>query len=101
MKSTSRTKSKTKQSDPLEAEFRFNYGEAKPNRFAGRIRAGSVAVLLDPDVARVFRESRVRERCSARVNDDHARPPYFLAMSGSFVLSVSGFVGVRFYPPKA
>ena len=47
MKSTSRTKSRAKQSDPLEAEFRFNYGEAKPNRF--------VAVLLDPDVARVFK----------------------------------------------
>jgi hypothetical protein len=55
MKSTSRTKSRTKQSGPLEPEFRFNYGEAKPNRLAGRIRKGFVAVLLDPDVARVFK----------------------------------------------
>ena len=55
MKSTSRAKSRAKQSGPLEPEFRFNYSEAKPNRFAGRIRKGSVAVLLDPDVARVFK----------------------------------------------
>jgi hypothetical protein len=55
MKSTSRTRTRTKQSDPLKPEYRFNYGEAKPNRFAGRIRKGSVAVFLDPDVARVFK----------------------------------------------
>jgi len=55
MKSTSRTKPRTKQSDPLDREYRFDYGQAKPNRFAGRIRTGSVAVLLDPDVARVFK----------------------------------------------
>jgi hypothetical protein len=29
--------------------------KAKPNRFAERIRSGSVAVLLDPDVAQVFK----------------------------------------------
>jgi hypothetical protein len=55
MKSTSRTTTRTKRSDPLQPEYRFNYGEAKPNRFAGRIRKGSVAVLLDPDVAQVFK----------------------------------------------
>lgn len=55
MKSTSRTNPKTRQSDPLKPEYRFNYGEAKPNRFAGRIRKGSIAVLLDPDVAQVFK----------------------------------------------
>jgi hypothetical protein len=55
MKGTSRTRTRTKQSDPLKPEYCFNYGEAKPNRFAGRIREGSVAVLLDPDVAKVFK----------------------------------------------
>jgi hypothetical protein len=55
MKSTSRTKPRTRQLDPLKPEYRFNYGEAKPNRFAGRIRKGSVAILLDPDVAQVFK----------------------------------------------
>jgi hypothetical protein len=55
MRSTLRTQSRTKQPDQLKPEYRFNYGEAKPNRFAGRIRKGSVAVLLDPDVAQVFK----------------------------------------------
>lgn len=55
MKSTSRTRPRTKPSDQPKPEYRFNYGEAKPNRFAGRIRKGSVAVLLDPDVAEVFK----------------------------------------------
>lgn len=54
MKDTSRTKSKAKQSDPLESEQLLDYREAKPNRFAGRIPKGSVAVILDPDVARFF-----------------------------------------------
>lgn len=57
MKSTLRTKSRTKQPDQLKPEYRFNYGGAKPNRFAGRIRKGSVAVLLDPDVAQVFKST--------------------------------------------
>lgn len=55
MKSTSPTKARAKQSDPLESEHCFDYGQAKPNRFAGRIPKGAVAVLLDPDVARVFK----------------------------------------------
>ena len=45
MKSTSQT------------EYRFDYANSKPNRFAGRVPHGAVAVLLDPDVARVFRNA--------------------------------------------
>jgi hypothetical protein len=40
--------------DDLEPEYRFNYKKAKPNRFAARIKQGSRAVVLDPDVASVF-----------------------------------------------
>lgn len=57
MKSTSKTKSKTKDSGERGREYRFNYSEAKPNRFAARIRKGSVAVLLDPDVAQLFKDA--------------------------------------------
>ena len=39
------------------AEYRFDYSRAKPNRFAERFQTGSVAVVLDPDVASVFRSS--------------------------------------------
>lgn len=35
-------------------ERRFEYGRAKPNRFAGVTRKRRVAVVLDEDVAEVF-----------------------------------------------
>ena len=57
MKSTSQTKPKAKRVDGLRAEYRLDYTKAKPNRFAERTRPGSVAILLDPDVARVFKSA--------------------------------------------
>jgi len=57
MKNTSRPKSKPTRSDGLRPEYRFDYTKAKPNRFAGRVRTGSLAVLLDPDVAQVFQDA--------------------------------------------
>jgi hypothetical protein len=57
MKSTSRPKAKPSRSDGLQPEYRFDYMKSKPNRFSDRVRAGSVAVLLDPDVAQVFRNA--------------------------------------------
>ena len=41
----------------MKPEYRFDYSAAKPNRFAGRIQKGSVAVLLDPDVAQLFKDT--------------------------------------------
>lgn len=55
MKNTSRTKPKTKHPNGLRPEYRFDYMKAKPNRFAEHTRPGAVAILLDPDVARVFK----------------------------------------------
>ena len=46
-----------KRPDELRAEYRFDYSKAQPNRFAARTRRQGVAVLLDPDVARVFKNS--------------------------------------------
>jgi hypothetical protein len=57
MKKTSKDKTKAKRVDGLRSEYSFDYSKAKPNRFAERIRPGSVAVLLDPDVARVFKSA--------------------------------------------
>ncbi len=37
----------------LSAEYRFDYGQARPNRFAGQLEA-TLVVVLDPDVAEVF-----------------------------------------------
>jgi hypothetical protein len=55
-KNTLRMKPK-KGLDSPRAEYRFDYAKSKPNRFAGRIRKGSVAVLLDPDVAQLFKSA--------------------------------------------
>jgi hypothetical protein len=57
MKSTSQAKTKAKSANELKAEYRFDYTKAKPNRFAERTQPGSVAILLDPDVARVFQSA--------------------------------------------
>jgi hypothetical protein len=54
MKKTLPTRAKAEQSDELAPEYRFDYRKAKPNRFAERTRPESIAVLLDPDVAKVF-----------------------------------------------
>ena len=41
----------------MREEYRFDYSKAKPNRFAARMSAGAIAVVLDPDVAAVFQSA--------------------------------------------
>lgn len=41
----------------MRREYRFDYRKARPNWFAARFKDGTVAVVLDPDVASVFRSS--------------------------------------------
>lgn len=41
--------------DELRPEYHFDYRKAKPNRFAGRAEGKRVVVVLDADVAKVFR----------------------------------------------
>jgi hypothetical protein len=41
----------------MRAEYNFDYSKARPNRFASRMRDRAVAVVLDPDVAKVFNSS--------------------------------------------
>ena len=38
-------------------EYRFNYAESRPNRFAREMREGTLVTVLDPDVASVFNSS--------------------------------------------
>ena len=35
-------------------EYRFDYGKAKPNRFASRMKNSPLVAVIDPDVAKVF-----------------------------------------------
>ena len=43
--------------DGLRAEYTFDYGKSRPNRFASRVAENAVAVVLEPDVAQVFDSS--------------------------------------------
>lgn len=52
-----RKTSSKKQTGATRSEYRFDYSKAKPNRFALEVKEGSVAILLEPDVASVFNSS--------------------------------------------
>ena len=50
--------SKTNQeaaSDKLLSEYRFDYSKGRSNRFAGRSKGERLVVILDPDIAQVFK----------------------------------------------
>jgi hypothetical protein len=53
MKRTQAAK-RRKAPDELRREYRFDYRESKPNRFAERASQGRTVVVLDPDIAEVF-----------------------------------------------
>jgi len=54
MKKTRTANQRLKIDEVMQPEYRFDYRKAKPNRFAARVKPGSRAVVLDPDVAAVF-----------------------------------------------
>ena len=56
MKKTSRN-SRTKRQE-MRPEYRFNYRQSRPNRFASLMRGKATAIVLDPDVASVFGSSK-------------------------------------------
>ena len=43
--------------DDLLPEYRFDYSKAKPNPYAHQLRERQIMVVLDPDVASVFRSA--------------------------------------------
>ena len=43
--------------DELRPHYDFDYSKSRPNRFASGVGDGAVAIVLDPDVATVFRSS--------------------------------------------
>jgi len=38
-------------------EYRFDYRKAKPNRFAKRMKTEPLIVMIEPDIAKVFKTS--------------------------------------------
>jgi hypothetical protein len=59
MKKTLGRRKKSVKEDELRSEYRFDYSKSKPNRFAGQMSEGSIAIVLEPDVAAVFKSSEV------------------------------------------
>lgn len=57
MKKTSVRKKKPVKRETMSAEYRFDYSKSKPNRYAAKMSEGTVAVVLEPDVAAVFKSS--------------------------------------------
>lgn len=43
--------------DEMAREYRFDYKKSRPNRFAPQLRRDTVVVVLDSDVAKVFRDA--------------------------------------------
>ena len=41
----------------MRKEYRFDYSRAKANRFREKTSEGAVAVVLEPDIARIFKSS--------------------------------------------
>ena len=54
MKKTTTPKARRVADQDLRPEYRFDYGQAQSNRFAGRVSKDQVVVVLDPDIAGVF-----------------------------------------------
>jgi len=48
---------RNREEDDLLPEYRFDYTQARPNRFAEGIAEGSMVVVLEPELARVFKTS--------------------------------------------
>ena len=57
MKKTLVRKKRAVKRETLRSEYRFDYSKSKPNRFAAKMSEGTVAVVLEADVAAVFRSS--------------------------------------------
>jgi hypothetical protein len=58
MKKTSDRRRRRPEPVDIQTEYRFDYRKARPNRFAPLMKGSAVAVVLDPDVASVFRTSK-------------------------------------------
>ena len=51
-------RSRRQTQEGLAPEYRFDYSRSKPNRFARQMAKDAVVVVLDSDVAEVFRDPK-------------------------------------------
>ena len=57
MKKVSSRKKAPAVAEEMRRQYHFDYTKAKPNRFAEQMGRGTIAVVLEPDVAAVFQSS--------------------------------------------
>lgn len=55
--------------DDLRREYRFDYKKSRPNKFAPLFRGGTVAVILEPDVAANFPDAEAVNRALRTLTD--------------------------------
>lgn len=55
MKKAELSESNAVASDDLLPEYHFDYRKARPNRFATGVVEGSLVVVLEPEIAQVFK----------------------------------------------
>ena len=48
---------KSRKVQEMDSEYRFDYHKAKPNRFAAQMKDEPLVVMIEPDVAKVFKSS--------------------------------------------
>ncbi|MFQ5593278.1 MAG: hypothetical protein ACE5HA_03950 [Anaerolineae bacterium] len=55
MKDTKLAEGVSVEAEDMQEEYRFDYSKAKPNRFADQVGQDRLMIVLDPDVAAVFK----------------------------------------------
>jgi hypothetical protein len=55
-------------------EYRFDYSKAKANRFAAEMPAETIAVVLEPDIAAVFKSAKTVNAALRSVISGVAKP---------------------------
>ena len=58
MKKAPIRKNRKRPDGEMRSEYNFDFSKSRPNRFAARMNASTIAVVLDPDVAAVFKSSK-------------------------------------------
>ena len=48
---------KARKIQDMASEYQFDYKKAKPNRFAARMKDEPLIVMIEPDIAKVFKSS--------------------------------------------
>ena len=58
MKKTLARKRGQPKQEELPSEYRFDYRKSKPNRFDSKMSEDAIAVVLEPDIAAIFKSSK-------------------------------------------